>query len=174
MAISKRLRFEILLRDGFACRYCGIRAQESPLVIDHVTPRALGGTDAIDNLVQAISAAAMLRRKFLEKFSGFFGLPSFKRERHPESANRATPARHQRRRAPSWSPRSPSGRRSTHSLVISGKTSTRDTRAPTGSQCCHANASTTAAGPNAGLRSRITSRAGWTATRSPLFPPKAR
>jgi HNH endonuclease len=53
MAISKRLRYEILSRDQFACRYCGSRAPDAVLVVDHVTPRALGGTDDPTNLVAA-------------------------------------------------------------------------------------------------------------------------
>lgn len=53
MAISKRLRFEILKRDGNACRYCGAMAPEVKLTIDHVVPVALGGTDEPTNLVAA-------------------------------------------------------------------------------------------------------------------------
>lgn len=53
MTISKRLRFEILRRDGFTCRYCGAEASESKLQIDHVVPVTFGGTDTPDNLVAA-------------------------------------------------------------------------------------------------------------------------
>jgi hypothetical protein len=55
MAVSKRLRFEILRRDGFRCYYCGTRGNEtgSGLTVDHVTPTALGGTDLPENLVAA-------------------------------------------------------------------------------------------------------------------------
>jgi DNA-directed RNA polymerase subunit RPC12/RpoP len=53
MSITKRLRFEILSRDGFACRYCGAKAPDATLVVDHVTPKALGGTDEPTNLVTA-------------------------------------------------------------------------------------------------------------------------
>lgn len=53
MAVSKRLRYEILRRDGHKCRYCGASAPDVPLRIDHVTPVALGGTDTADNLVTA-------------------------------------------------------------------------------------------------------------------------
>lgn len=53
MAINQRLRFEILKRDGNACRYCGAMAPDAKLTIDHVMPVALGGTDDSSNLVTA-------------------------------------------------------------------------------------------------------------------------
>lgn len=53
MAVSKRLKFEILRRDGFACQYCGAKAPETTLTVDHVTPVALGGTDEPTNLAAA-------------------------------------------------------------------------------------------------------------------------
>jgi hypothetical protein len=53
VAVSKRLRYEILRRDNHACRYCGATAPDAKLVVDHVTPTALGGTDTPDNLVTA-------------------------------------------------------------------------------------------------------------------------
>ncbi|MGV0634473.1 HNH endonuclease [Mycolicibacillus trivialis] len=53
MAVSKRLRYEILRRDNHQCRYCGATAPGTPLTIDHVIPVALGGTDEPANLVTA-------------------------------------------------------------------------------------------------------------------------
>jgi hypothetical protein len=53
MALSARLRYEILRRDGHACRYCGAQAPHVQLVVDHVHPVALGGKDAPENLVTA-------------------------------------------------------------------------------------------------------------------------
>lgn len=50
MAVSKRLRYEILRRDSHTCRYCGASAPDTPLRVDHVTPVALGGTDEPSNL----------------------------------------------------------------------------------------------------------------------------
>ncbi|MGW2721365.1 HNH endonuclease [Streptomyces sp. NPDC001492] len=50
MAVSKRLRYEILRRDSYTCRYCGRSAPEVPLRVDHVTPVALGGGDEPTNL----------------------------------------------------------------------------------------------------------------------------
>ena len=53
MAISRRLRFEILRRDGHTCRYCGGMAPDVKLTVDHVIPVALGGADEPSNLVAA-------------------------------------------------------------------------------------------------------------------------
>ncbi len=44
MAVTKRLRYEVLNRDGHRCRYCGITAAETKLVVDAVIPEALGGS----------------------------------------------------------------------------------------------------------------------------------
>lgn len=53
MALSKRIRYEILRRDNHSCRYCGAAAPEAKLTVDHVTPVALGGTNEPSNLVAA-------------------------------------------------------------------------------------------------------------------------
>lgn len=53
MAVSKRLRYEILRRDNHACRYCGATAPQVKLNVDHVIPTSLGGSDAPTNLVTA-------------------------------------------------------------------------------------------------------------------------
>lgn len=53
MLVPKRLRFEILRRDNYRCRYCGTPADEAPLTIDHVIPQALGGRTVPENLVAA-------------------------------------------------------------------------------------------------------------------------
>lgn len=53
MAISRRLRFEILRRDGHTCRYCGAMAPDVPMTVDHVIPVTLGGSDEPANLVTA-------------------------------------------------------------------------------------------------------------------------
>jgi hypothetical protein len=52
-SISRRLRYEILKRDGHRCRYCGAAAPDVPLTIDHVIPVALGGDDLPNNLATA-------------------------------------------------------------------------------------------------------------------------
>jgi hypothetical protein len=51
--VPRRLRYEIFRRDNFACRYCGRTPPEVQLTVDHVTPRALGGTNDPSNLVTA-------------------------------------------------------------------------------------------------------------------------
>lgn len=51
--VTKRLRYEILRRDGFRCRYCGATPAEAELRIDHVIPEALGGPSVPSNLATA-------------------------------------------------------------------------------------------------------------------------
>ncbi|OBB15070.1 hypothetical protein A5761_15120 [Mycolicibacterium setense] len=53
MAVSKRLRFEILRRDNHTCRYCGGTPPDVILTVDHVIPVSLGGSDDPSNLVAA-------------------------------------------------------------------------------------------------------------------------
>lgn len=53
MAVPKRLRFEVLRRDGHTCRYCGGSAPDVHLTVDHVIPVSLGGRDEAGNLVTA-------------------------------------------------------------------------------------------------------------------------
>lgn len=53
MTISKRLRFEVLRRDDHTCQYCGEKAPDVTLHVDHVVPVTLGGSDKPDNLVAA-------------------------------------------------------------------------------------------------------------------------
>lgn len=53
MAITKRTRFEVLRRDQHTCQYCGAKAPDVELHIDHVVPVSLGGDDKPGNLVAA-------------------------------------------------------------------------------------------------------------------------
>lgn len=51
--ISRGVRYEVMVRDGLACRYCGRRPPEVVLEVDHVMPKSRGGTNARENLVTA-------------------------------------------------------------------------------------------------------------------------
>jgi hypothetical protein len=51
--VGARLRFNVLKRDGFACKYCGARPPNVVLHVDHVIPSSKGGGDNIENLVAA-------------------------------------------------------------------------------------------------------------------------
>lgn len=50
MSVSRRLRFAVLERDGFTCRYCGHSAPSVLLEVDHVVPRSRGGSNHPANL----------------------------------------------------------------------------------------------------------------------------
>jgi len=50
---SPRLRFEVLARDKFTCRFCGASPTKDPSVtlhIDHIIPWSKGGETSLDNL----------------------------------------------------------------------------------------------------------------------------
>jgi len=51
--VSKKLRFQVLRRDRFACRYCGAKAGDAKLHIDHRVPVKHGGKTVIENLYAA-------------------------------------------------------------------------------------------------------------------------
>jgi hypothetical protein len=53
--ISLSLRFKVLRGDDFACVYCGRRAPEVVLHLDHTVPWAAGGPTTLDNLRTACS-----------------------------------------------------------------------------------------------------------------------
>ena len=46
-------RFNVFLRDGFACQYCGVRRASEELTFDHVVPRSKGGISSWENVVTA-------------------------------------------------------------------------------------------------------------------------
>ena len=50
---STRLRFEVLYRDKFTCRFCGASPTKDPAVtlhVDHIIPWSKGGETTLDNL----------------------------------------------------------------------------------------------------------------------------
>lgn len=48
--VSNKMRFRIMERDGYRCRYCGRRGNGYNLEIDHIIPIAKGGKSTYDNL----------------------------------------------------------------------------------------------------------------------------
>jgi hypothetical protein len=51
--ISDRMRFRVLMRDGFTCQSCGaspIKSRDVELHVDHITPWSKGGETIIENL----------------------------------------------------------------------------------------------------------------------------
>lgn len=51
MSVSVATRFEVFKRDDFTCSYCGrTRDDGAKLEVDHIVPRAGGGSDELDNL----------------------------------------------------------------------------------------------------------------------------
>lgn len=52
----------IVARDGDCCVYCGAAAGQSKLELDHLVPRSAGGTDDLDNIVQACRLCNNARR----------------------------------------------------------------------------------------------------------------
>jgi hypothetical protein len=53
MSISNTVRFRVLVRDHFTCRYCGRSAPQVEVHVDHVHPSSRGGSDDPSNLVAA-------------------------------------------------------------------------------------------------------------------------
>ncbi|MDN5786098.1 HNH endonuclease [Pseudorhodobacter sp.] len=60
-------RFNLFLRDEFACQYCGARGD---LTFDHVTPRARGGVTSWENVVAACSPCNLRKGARLLSQSG--------------------------------------------------------------------------------------------------------
>lgn len=54
--IPKSVRFEVFKRDRFTCQYCGDKAPEVILHVDHIHPVSDGGENEIMNLVTACAA----------------------------------------------------------------------------------------------------------------------
>jgi hypothetical protein len=54
--ISTRTRFEIFKRDQFTCQYCGKKAPDVILNVDHIKPVSDGGTNHLLNLTTSCQA----------------------------------------------------------------------------------------------------------------------
>jgi len=53
--LSKKIRFEVFKRDSFTCQYCGAKAPDVILHVDHIEPWSKGGSNDIINLVTSCS-----------------------------------------------------------------------------------------------------------------------
>jgi hypothetical protein len=53
ISIGKKLRFEVFKRDAFTCQYCGSKAPDVILHVDHIDPVANGGGNDLLNLITA-------------------------------------------------------------------------------------------------------------------------
>lgn len=51
--LSKSIRFEVFKRDSFACQYCGSKAPDVILEVDHINPISNGGDNELMNLITA-------------------------------------------------------------------------------------------------------------------------
>ncbi|MCC5971629.1 MAG: HNH endonuclease [Pararhodobacter sp.] len=60
-------RFNLFLRDEFACQYCGARHD---LTFDHVIPRALGGVTSWENVVAACAPCNLKKGSKTLRHSG--------------------------------------------------------------------------------------------------------
>jgi hypothetical protein len=52
-SITKKKRFEVFKRDAFTCQYCGEKAPDVFLEVDHIEPVSKGGTNDFLNLITA-------------------------------------------------------------------------------------------------------------------------
>lgn len=52
-SISRTIRFEVFKRDSFTCQYCGSKAPDVVLTLDHIEPHSKGGQDDLLNLLTA-------------------------------------------------------------------------------------------------------------------------
>lgn len=65
ISLTPSVRFRILQRDDFTCRYCGRKAPNVVLEVDHLHPVSKGGVNAFANLVTACYACNQGKRDSL-------------------------------------------------------------------------------------------------------------
>jgi 5-methylcytosine-specific restriction endonuclease McrA len=73
-------RFNLFLRDGFSCQYCGSKGE---LTFDHVLPRSRGGITSWENVVASCSSCNLRKGSRSLKQAGFH---LRKPPRRPEAA----------------------------------------------------------------------------------------
>jgi len=67
-------RFNVFLRDRFACQYCGERLPTEDLTFDHVVPRARGGRTEWHNVVTACGPCNLRKGHQVPERAGVFPL----------------------------------------------------------------------------------------------------
>jgi len=75
-------RFNVFLRDSFACQYCGSKLASENLTFDHVIPRARGGRTVWENVVAACSPCNLRKG---HRMPGEAGVRPFRRPRRPSN-----------------------------------------------------------------------------------------
>lgn len=60
--LSKKRRQAIYKRDGYACLWCAKNCDRDDRTLDHIVPRAHGGTHHSRNLITACRACNSIRR----------------------------------------------------------------------------------------------------------------
>ncbi|MEJ0062315.1 MAG: HNH endonuclease [Alphaproteobacteria bacterium] len=65
-------RFNVFLRDRFACQYCARQHSTHELTFDHVTPRSRGGRTVWDNVVTACGACNLRKGSRLPRECGMY------------------------------------------------------------------------------------------------------
>lgn len=65
-------RFNVFLRDRFACQYCGFEGSAEALTFDHLVPRSRGGRTQWNNVVAACSACNLRKGNRLPKQCGMY------------------------------------------------------------------------------------------------------
>lgn len=91
----KKLRLQVLRRDGYTCVYCGDVATQA----DHVWPRSKGGEDTLENCVAACASCNSLKRDTMGVFSATTATP-------PALADHLSPKRTNRSKSVQNSPTS--------------------------------------------------------------------
>ncbi len=81
-SIGKKLRFDVLHRDGFTCQYCGSTPPEVVLHLDHRLPVVEGGKNTLENLIT--SCAPCNIGKGVTVLSMSANPSSIRKEGHPE------------------------------------------------------------------------------------------
>ena len=84
----KKIRLQVLNRDGWTCTYCGVSDANE---VDHVWPKSRGGEDTLDNLVCACRRCNILKKDKTDSvFSGSTSTPpAFKFNISPKGANQS-------------------------------------------------------------------------------------